>query len=69
MNDSQLLAWATDEMARQLDENRTCATCGAVATVGYHTTCWHCGRPVCGTCAVQIADGVFCPTCPPELAF
>ena len=69
MTDTELLAWATDEMARQLDGNRTCAICGKVATVGYHTTCDNCGRPVCGTGAVQHADGVFCPTCPPELPF
>jgi len=66
---SVIAAWATEEMARQLEGNRTCALCGAVAAVGYHTTCDHCGQPVCGVCAVQVADGHFCPTCPRELPF
>lgn len=69
MTDTQLLTWATDELARQLEPNRTCSICGTVAASGYHTTCDHCGRPVCDTCAVQYADGHFCPTCPPELPF
>jgi len=63
------LVWAAVELSRQLDQNRTCATCGKVADVGYHTTCDHCGRPVCARCAVQFADGVFCPTCPRGLPF
>ena len=53
----------------QLAANRTCATCGKVADAGYHTTCDHCGRPVCAQCAVQFTDGVFCPTCPRGLPF
>jgi hypothetical protein len=63
------LTWAAFKLARQLAANRTCSICGAVATVGYHTTCDYCGQPVCGVCAVQFADGVFCPTCPHEMAF
>ena len=69
MTDSELLAWATAEMDRQLEPNRTCSICGTVATVGYHATCDHCGKPVCGTCAVQVDDGHFCPTCPPTTPF
>ena len=69
MTDSELLAWATAEMERQLEPNRTCSVCGKVAIVGYHSTCDHCGKPVCGTCAVQVADGHFCPTCPHETPF
>ena len=69
ITDSHLLIWAADELSQHLEENRTCATCGKVADVGYHTTCDHCGRPVCAQCAVQFADGVFCPTCPRGLPF
>ena len=69
ITDTHLLIWAADELSQHLEENRTCATCGKVADVGYHTTCDHCGKPVCGVCAVQVADGHFCPTCPRELPF
>jgi hypothetical protein len=67
--DTYLLVYAAEELNRQLAANRTCALCGKVAVAGVHATCDHCGRPVCGVCAVQVADGHFCPTCPRELAF
>jgi hypothetical protein len=67
--DTHLLIWAADEMSQQMEENRTCATCGKVADVGYHTTCGHCGLPVCGACAVQVDGCAFCPTCPRKLPF
>ena len=69
ITDTHLLIWAADQLNQQLEENRTCAICGKVADVGYHTTCDHCGRSVCAQCAVQFADGVFCPTCPRGLPF
>ena len=67
--DTYLLVYAAEELNRQLAANHTCALCGKVAVAGIHTTCDHCCRPVCGVCAVQFADGVFCPTCPRELPF
>lgn len=69
MRNTDLVAWAALELNRQLAANRTCALCGQVAVAGVHTTCDHCGKPVCGVCAVQFADGVFCPTCPRKLPF
>ena len=73
VTDTQLLTWATLELNRQMDEQResqrTCAVCGTVAAVGYHATCDHCGKPVCGVCAVQLDGLHFCPTCPPDLPF
>jgi hypothetical protein len=67
--DTYLLVYAAEELNRQLAANRTCALCGKVAVAGVHTTCDHCGRPVCGVCAVQLDGCVFCPTCPRELPF
>lgn len=72
MTDTELLAWATEEMARQLAEDlqrdRVCSVCGAV-TSGHWDTCWNCDKPVCEACMVETADAIFCPTCPHELAF
>jgi hypothetical protein len=67
--DTYLVVYAAEELNRQLAANRTCALCGKAAVSGVHTTCDHCGRPVCGVCAVQLDGCVFCPTCPHELPF
>ena len=69
MRNTDLLVWAELELNCQLAANRTYATCGKVADIGYHITCDHCGRPVCGVCAVQLDGCAFCPTCPRELPF
>jgi hypothetical protein len=61
------LAYA--EMDRQFEELKVCHTCQTTAVYGYHATCDHCHRPVCDTCAVQIADGHFFPSCPTEPPF
>lgn len=67
--EANLFARIRVNVARQMEPYRTCSFCERVAANGYHATCDHCDRPVCGACAVQANDGHFCPSCPPTESF
>jgi uncharacterized CHY-type Zn-finger protein len=73
---AQLLTWARQEFDRQMAEDahaaQICHRCHRHASeAGYArwSRCNHCDQPICDRCAVQSADGHFCPDCPPELPF
>lgn len=67
--DYAVLMKAQAELDRQFEPLRTCHICEAQTFSGYWTTCWHCGLPVCDSCAVQADDGHWCPTCLRETPF
>ena len=51
----------------ELEPEDACKVCGAYPTHGLWLTCFSCWQPVCDRCAVQWADGHFCPTCAPKV--
>lgn len=50
----------------ELDPEDACTSCRAYPTIGLWSVCDRCMQPVCDRCAVQWADGHFCPACAPR---